>query len=400
MSNLLQNYRSTILLVLGLLLGALLGIFLPSAVPYIKPIGDIFLNLLFILIVPLVFFSIATAIYNLKQRQMVGRVLGITMIVFIILGLIAGILTYLGCIVFNPMDATMPQWSNTTFEKQNAGELLVNTLTVSDFNLLLSKSHILPLIVFALLFGLAIASLGEKGKPMARFIESGNMVIMQIMELIMKLAPIGLGCYFASIIAQLGTQVLTGYMRMLLLFCALTLLVYFVLFPLCIYFVCGKNQLKLFFKHILSPSLTALATCSSSACMPINIISCKRMEVKDEIAETVIPLGTNLFKIGSIMNGVLKVIFAMALVGMSYESLSAGTIVVLLAFLSATVVGAIPSGGMTGEIFICALLGIDPQLVGVLMVVATIVDIPATLLNSIGNITATTLINKLTDKKS
>ena len=331
---------------------------------------------------------------------MVGRVLGITMIVFIVLGLIAGILTYLGCIVFNPMDATMPQWSNTTFEKQNAGELLVNTLTVSDFNLLLSKSHILPLIVFALLFGLAIASLGEKGKPMARFIESGNMVIMQIMELIMKLAPIGLGCYFASIIAQLGTQVLTGYMRMLLLFCALTLLVYFVLFPLCIYFVCGKNQLKLFFKHILSPSLTALATCSSSACMPINIISCKRMEVKDEIAETVIPLGTNLFKIGSIMNGVLKVIFAMALVGMSYESLSAGTIVVLLAFLSATVVGAIPSGGMTGEIFICALLGIDPQLVGVLMVVATIVDIPATLLNSIGNITATTLINKLTDKKS
>ncbi len=400
MSKVLENYKPTILLVVGLLLGALVGAFFPTAVPYIKPAGDIFLNLLFILIVPLVFFSISTAIYNLKQRQMVGRVLGVTMVVFIVLGLIAGILTYLGCIAFNPLDSTIPQWSNTTFEKQSAGELLVNTLTVSDFHLLLSKSHILPLIVFALLFGLAIASLGDKGKPMARFIESGNMVIMQIMELIMKLAPIGLGCYFASVIAQLGAQVLTGYMRMLLLFCALTLLVYFVFFPLCIYFICGKNQLKLFFKHILSPSLTALATCSSSACMPINIISCKRMEVKDEIAETVIPLGTNLFKIGSIMNGVLKVIFAMALVGMSYHSLSAGTIVVLLAFLSATVVGAIPSGGMTGEIFICALLGIDPQLVGVLMVVATIVDIPATLLNSIGNITATTLINKLTDKKS
>lgn len=400
MSKVLENYKPTILLVVGLLLGALVGAFFPTAVPYIKPAGDIFLNLLFILIVPLVFFSISTAIYNLKQRQMVGRVLGVTMVVFIVLGLIAGILTYLGCIAFNPLDSTIPQWSNTTFEKQSAGELLVNTLTVSDFHLLLSKSHILPLIVFALLFGLAIASLGDKGKPMARFIESGNMVIMQIMELIMKLAPIGLGCYFASVIAQLGAQVLTGYMRMLLLFCALTLLVYFVFFPLCIYFICGKNQLKLFFKHILSPSLTALATCSSSACMPINIISCKRMEVKDEIAETVIPLGTNLFKIGSIMNGVLKVIFAMALVGMSYHSLSAGAIVVLLAFLSATVVGAIPSGGMTGEIFICALLGIDPQLVGVLMVVATIVDIPATLLNSIGNITATTLINKLTDKKS
>lgn len=400
MSKVLENYKPTILLVVGLLLGALVGAFFPTAVPYIKPAGDIFLNLLFILIVPLVFFSISTAIYNLKQRQMVGRVLGVTMVVFVVLGLIAGILTYLGCIAFNPLDSTIPQWSNTTFEKQSAGELLVNTLTVSDFHLLLSKSHILPLIVFALLFGLAIASLGDKGKPMARFIESGNMVIMQIMELIMKLAPIGLGCYFASVIAQLGAQVLTGYMRMLLLFCALTLLVYFVFFPLCIYFICGKNQLKLFFKHILSPSLTALATCSSSACMPINIISCKRMEVKDEIAETVIPLGTNLFKIGSIMNGVLKVIFAMALVGMSYHSLSAGAIVVLLAFLSATVVGAIPSGGMTGEIFICALLGIDPQLVGVLMVVATIVDIPATLLNSIGNITATTLINKLTDKKS
>lgn len=400
MSKVLENYKPTILLVVGLLLGALVGAFFPTAVPYIKPAGDIFLNLLFILIVPLVFFSISTAIYNLKQRQMVGRVLGVTMVVFIVLGLIAGILTYLGCIAFNPLDSTIPQWSNATFEKQSAGELLVNTLTVSDFHLLLSKSHILPLIVFALLFGLAIASLGDKGKPMARFIESGNMVIMQIMELIMKLAPIGLGCYFASVIAQLGAQVLTGYMRMLLLFCALTLLVYFVFFPLCIYFICGKNQLKLFFKHILSPSLTALATCSSSACMPINIISCKRMEVKDEIAETVIPLGTNLFKIGSIMNGVLKVIFAMALVGMSYHSLSAGAIVVLLAFLSATVVGAIPSGGMTGEIFICALLGIDPQLVGVLMVVATIVDIPATLLNSIGNITATTLINKLTDKKS
>ena len=214
----------------------------------------------------------------------------------------------------------------------------------------------------------------------------------------MYLAPVGLGCYFAGLMADLGGQIAGSYLRIFLLFLVLTGIVYFILQPLYIFLVCGKDGLRAFRQNIITPSITAIATTSSFACIPINIDAAHRMGADKAVADAVIPLGTNLHKDGSVLAGVLKVLFAMMFLGSFEPSLSNAMMVIGIAILVGVVMGAVPTGGMTGELLICSVLGLDPAFAATLMVISTIVDIPATLINSTGNLTGTVLISRLSGK--
>lgn len=403
--NILKNYFSTILLLTGVAIGGICGIIWGPATVVVKPIGDLFLNLMFVLIVPLVFLSVSSSMYNMKQTNKIGKVIGSSFLVFVFMSLVAACLSYAFIHLYNPLEgissaSITPIIGDTLAQSDKAlfGDSLVQALTVPDFHFLLSKSNLLPLIVFSVLFGLASAMVGEKGKPVADFLNSATAIILKIMDLIMHLAPIGLGCYFASTIGSLGAQVLNGYMHVLILFLLLTFVLFFIVNSLYMYTIGGTEAFKMFWKNILSPSLTAVATASSAACISINIESAKKMGVPGYIAETVIPLGTNLHKDGSVITGVMKIMFLITVFGAGMHTFNVFT-VIGLALLVGIVVGAIPSGGMTGELLVCSVLGFPPELAGVLLVIATIVDIPATMLNSTGNIVGSLLVTRLVEGK-
>ena len=347
--------------------------------------------------VPLVFFSIASSITGLQRSHVIGKVLLWSLVVFGGMSVIAGLLAYAGALVWNPFAGMETITDGTlTAESRPWGDLLVSSLTAPDFLALFSKTRMLPLIIFSALFGLGTAAC--HAEKVSAFLEEGTKVIVKIVEMIMYLAPVGLGCYFAGLMADLGGQIAGSYLRIFLLFLVLTGIVYFILQPLYIFLVCGKDGLRAFRQNIITPSITAIATTSSFACIPINIDAAHRMGADKAVADAVIPLGTNLHKDGSVLAGVLKVLFAMMFLGSFQPSVSNAAMVIGIAILVGVVMGAVPTGGMTGELLICSVLGLDPAFAATLMVISTIVDIPATLINSTGNLTGTVLISRLSGK--
>ncbi len=404
--NILKNYAFTILLLSGILIGGICGIVLGEDTSVVKPIGDIFLNLMFVLIVPLVFFSISSSVYNMKQNNMVGKVLRNIIIVFIFTSIIVALLAYVVMLIYNPLGdidksltvANLPESQNVN--TLSSGEMLVKTFTVSDFLQLFTKANLLPLIIFSILFGLAISYSGDKGKKIGAMLDACSHVIMKMMGIIMYAAPIGLGCYFADTVGRIGGQVINGYMHVFFMYLILTLICFFGLNSVYMFLAGGRKALILFWKNIITPSLTAIATSSSAACIPINISAAQRIGVPASIADTVIPLGTNMHKDGSVMGGIIKIIFLLTIFG--HEAIVSENIfmVVGVALLVGAVVGAIPSGGMTGELLICSVFGFSPQLAGTLMIISTIIDVPATLLNSTGNITSSILVTRLSEGKN
>ncbi|EUJ28017.1 Dicarboxylate/amino acid:cation (Na+ or H+) symporter [Listeria floridensis FSL S10-1187] len=401
----LRNYAFTICLLLGIILGGLAGVIFGAKTEIVKPIGDIFLNLMFVVIVPLVFLSVSSAIANMKQMARLGKIIGTTFIVFFITAMLAAIIAFIGVKIFNPLHnvdtsallSNLPKIETDT--GKSIGEILVSTFTVSDFLDLFTKSNLLPLIIFSILFGVATTMAGEKGRAVADLLSSATEVILKIVKLIMYAAPIGLGCYFAVTVGQLGPQIISGYLNAFLLYLVLTVIYFFGMNTLYAFTAGGKTGIRTFWKNVFTPAITAVATSSSAACIPVNLVATKKMGVPDDIAETVIPLGANTHKDGSVIGGILKITFLFTLFGKDMSSIGSIAAILGVAFLVGAVMGAIPSGGMTGELLICAVFGFPPELVATIMIISTIIDVPATLLNSTGNTVCAMLVARFVEGK-
>ncbi len=393
------NYGMTLLLLLGVLCGALCGSFFGPAASVVKPAGELFLNLMFVIVVPLVFFSIATSMCRMTSEKTVGIVICWSLVVFLCLSVIAGALTWIACRTFNPLGQFATRIPPGRLEPTglaaagaSAADIAVSLFTVDDFPKLFSKGSLLPLIVFAAMVGVSTSLCRDKGKPFAAFLASGMEVSIRFVKILMYAAPLCLGCYFADLVGNLGGQVIGGYLKALLLCLGVTAVIYFGFSTLYAMAAGGPKAVGRFWKNILPPSLMSVSTCSSAASIPSAIEATLSMGVRKEIAESVIPFGVNLHKDGSVVSAVLKIVFATAFLGLSDYS---GVEVVGIALVTSLAVGAIPVGGMTGEILICSILGIDPEFAATLVVISTIVDIPATLLNTTGNISSALLVDRL-----
>lgn len=393
------KFDGTEAMLAGVIAGALVGALWPAAAHFVKPVGDIFLNLLFALVVPMVFFSISLAFFRLKSRKQVGKLLLKTLAAFAILWLVSGIISYLSTLIYNPLGDFTGDTGAVLGERPEAsGSALTSALSVSDFPELFSKFHLLPLIIFSALIGLGTACAGSKGTAFADFLDSGNEVIIKAMGVLMKVAPIGLGCYFADTIATIGNGLLGGYLNILCLYCVLTLIFVLIVFPLIIFLARGHNGLKAFVKSIFPPSIVALGSASSSVAMPCNIDAAIDTGIDENVAQSVVPLATNLLKAGSVALDVIKIVFLMTLCGQATAGFVPAVSIIGMAILSALVSGAVTNGGVTGELLICTMLGIKPEMAGIIMVIGTIADIPATLVNSQSTVVAAALAD--TGKKN
>ncbi len=396
-SSFLKHYGATLLLLLGLVVGGVLGVTLGEGARVLRAPGQLFLNLVFVLVVPLVFFSVAHSLIVMRRSGMIGKVLGTALGVFLFMSLVTGIFTFSFMSLWNPFTRVLGEGGTMTggvmAEGVDLGDALVSAFTVNDFALLISREHLLPLIIFAAIFGLAVALLGRKATLVEQFIAEGEAVIMKMMELVMKLAPIGIGCYFADTVGTLGGQIVGDYFEIFLVASAATA-VCFVVFN-SLYALFCRVPLGKFWREMISPSATAVGTCSSAACMGVNMVAARNLGVSDNIVDGIIPLGTNLHKDGSVVASTAKVLFALYFFGAAPQSFGPAVLAILLALLESVVVGAVPVGGMTGELLICAVLGLDPSFAAALLIISTICDIPATLLNVGGNVTAALLVERL-----
>ncbi|MGL5151896.1 MAG: dicarboxylate/amino acid:cation symporter [Clostridium sp.] len=398
----LKNYKSTIILLGSIILGGIVGLTMGEKASVFEPIGNLFLNLIFTLLVPIVFFSIASSIAKMDNSKKLGRILGTTVVVFGITAIISGIIGVISFKLFNPTTGVDPStfqnmMQNTDIvdgEKVGILEKIVSSITVSDFSGILTRSNMLALILFSIILGFATMLCKEQGKVFTAFLSSGAAVTMKMMEIIMYIAPVGLGCYFATVVGQLGGQILEGYAKVFFLYLGVSIIYFFGFFTLYA-FVAGKRDgVKLFWKNAAEPSVTAIATCSSAACIPVNIEAAKKMGVSDTLANIIMPLGVNIHKDGSVIGGIFKIMFLFGIFGREMSSPTTLLSILAVGLLIGAVVGAVPGGGAIGEMLILSIFGFPPEALAIMLVIATIIDVPATLLNSAGNTVCTMIIAK------
>lgn len=407
MKKFLSNYKSTIILIAAIIVGSILGIIFKEKAAVVAPLGDVFLNLLLVIIVPLIFLNIVTAITKMESPKRMGKIIGIIVAVFLCMSLIS-VLVGFGITINSNLVSVEDgetirnslEEVETEEEELNILERTANLLTVGDFPALFSKNNITALLVFAIMFGVAVKMSGEAGEPVKKVVESANIVIENLLKIIMYYAPIGLGCYMAAMVGTFGATIALGYVKTFVIYLVVSIVFYIVLYTLYAFIAGGRKGVKAFWKNAIPPTLTALATCSSAASIPVNITAAKKMGVPSDIAETTIPLGTSFHKDGTIIGSMFKIMFLVALFGV--EMATAGDILGMLgiALVANLLVTAVPIGGGTiSEMFIITMMGFPVAALPILTIIATIIDAPATVLNAVGDDAASMLVARVVDGK-
>lgn len=391
----LQKFKSHLfnfVLLLSLMLGAVYGYFGGDTVIYIKPLGDLFLNLIFTAIVPLIFFSVCHAIAKLGSWQKVGKLLVKILTVFLGMGLLASGLGFVFLRITElHLNHAVVLSKAASLQGAQASFAWYQILSVSEFYELLSHHHILALMLFAILMGMALGQ--TKGKSLA-FIHEGEQIFMQVFGYIIRFAPIGFFAYFANIIHDLGPQILNEYGKITLAYYVFGLLYFFGVFSFLIYLVKGRKQLQAYWGAVVLPATTALATCSSAATIPANLLACKQMNLESNSYETLIPLGTMIHKQGSIIGAIFKIALMYSIFHLDFHGMQVMLLAMATAILFGCVEGAIPSGGMIGELLILSVYGFPNSALIVMSAISILIDPPATVLNACGNLVATVLISQ------
>ena len=404
MKKFLKNYKSTLILLGSIIIGTIVGLVFGEKATVLSPFGDLFLNMLLVIIVPLIFLTISTSIGKMKQPKRIGKILTTIILVFAFTSIVSVFVGLVSAKAFRLVDVkdteaikeVLKGAEEVTSEDVNFLERTVEAVSVSDFSKLLTRDNMIALIIFSILMGISINMSKGKGEKFLDALESANEVVQSFIKLIMYYAPIGLGCYFAALVGTFGGEIALGYGKTFIIYTVVSVLFYFIVYSLYAFIASGKKGFISYWRNILPATLTSLATCSSAASIPVNTNCAKNIGVPEDIADTTIPLGTSFHKDGSIIGSVFKIMFLVYLFNSDVSTLK----VLGVALIATLLVTAVPIGGGTiSEMLIITMLGFPVTALPILTIIATIIDPPATMLNVVGDSASSMLVARIVDGK-
>ncbi len=401
----IKNYKSIIILLCAIVIGGIVGLLLGEKAAILSPLGDLFLNMLLIVVVPLIFLTITSSIYKMKQPKRLGRILLSTFGVFIFTSLVALFIGLVSTYSFKLVDTKKGELIKESLsidekrienENINFIDKTVQTISVNDFSKLLSRDNMIALIFVSVLVGIAMHMSKEKALPFYNFIVSATDILLNLIKIITYYAPIGLSCYFAVLVGSFGGMIAIGYLKTFIIYFVVSVIVYFGIYTLFAYISAEKVGVKQFWKNIIPSTFTALATCSSAATIPVNMECTKKIGVSEEIADTTISLGTSFHKDGSVICSVFKAMFLVYLFNSNISIFK----VAFVSLVATLLISAVPIGGGTiSEMLIITMLGFPSSSLPILTIIATIVDAPATVLNVVGDSASAMLTSRIVDGK-
>lgn len=398
MKTLWNTYKSSIMLLGAMVVGGVVGFFWGEGAAVLQPVADLFLNLLYCCVVPLIFCSLTAAIAKMENLAKLRKILVTFLGGTIITGVISCLFMVVAALLFDPAKGAV---LNMTEEVENMTSSMnfLGMFTVGDFPLLFSKSNLMALIVFTIIFAIAIILAGEKGKPVLHLMDCMTEVIVKLIGIVMKLAPLGLGCYFAILIGQYGQEVIGPLSRAIIIYCAVIVLYYVISQTVMAYIGAGPEGVRRWWKTAAAPTLTALGTCSSAATLPLNLIQAKELGIPSDIADVSIPLGANLHKDGACIIQILKISFLCSVFNMNYATPKNILLSIVIAVVASVVMGGIPAGGYVAEIFIISAFGFPTVSIPIMVLIGTITDAPATVVNVTGDTGLAMIIARVVDGK-
>ena len=395
------TFLFTAFLLLGIAGGCAVGAIWPGAT-VLEPLGTIFINMMFCIVVPLVFSSIAGAISNMRSKKRGGRIIGVSVSLFAITCAIAALVMLALVKLYPPVtQAWQGIAPGEVDEPASIATLVVNFFTVGDFSGLLSRRAILPLIVFSVIFGFATHACGGADCAVGKFLNSLTDVMLRFVKIVSYYAPIGFFGFFAYLVADYGPQLIGDYGRGMLLYYPLCFVFILTVYPLYAYIGGGKAGPRTLLRNILRPAVTAFGTCSSVATIPANMDAAGEAGISRDVSEMVLPLGATMHMEGSCFSCVLKIAFLFGIFGMPFEGIGTYVGVILVALLSSMAVSGIPGGGYIAEYIICLLFFPDRMELAypIAISIGNLVDPPATMVNAVSDYAVSFLISRFVDGK-
>lgn len=277
----------------------------------------------------------------------------------------------------------------------NFGDHIVGMFTVSDFPDLLSRSHVLPLIIFAVFLGSTVSAMGDEGKPIAEGLTKIASVFYKMIGILMKAAPIGLAAYFADLTGTYGSSLMGTYFHAIIMYYPMLFLYMLVFFTLYTFFEGGTKGGKACFKNILTPASTALGTRSSAAAIPGQMEACDRIGVPREVSSVVIPMGATCHMDGSCMSSIFKITVMCYVFNRPLNGISDIAFAFFVAVCSSVAMSSVPGGGAIAETMIISLFGFPVEGLPICIMLSQLCDAATTLVNSSGDTAASMVVTRL-----
>ena len=394
-----EAYKFSIILLGAIFIGSIVGIQMGEKATVFKPFGDLFINGMFMVVVPLVFVTISSSIAGMSDMNRLGKILKTMLITFVGTGMVAAVYVFITVKVFPPAEGvSLAMPAAEALKPFQTGDQIVSAITVTDFPELISRKNMLPLIIFSIVFGICTNMIGEKGKVIAKGLDALSEVFLKIVGLLMYYAPIGLGAYFAALIGEHGKELLGSYARAMAVYYPLCLVYMFTAFPLYAWISGGMEGVRRL-KYVVSPAVTAVATQSSIATLPVNLEACEKIGVPKDIREIILPIGATAHMDGTVLSSILKISFLFGIFQVPFEGVGTYASALLLSIAGGVVMSGVPGGGLIGEMFIVTMYGFPAEAFPIIATIGYLVDPFATMINASGDTIASMLVTRVVEGK-
>ena len=395
----LKSYGFLLSMLIAIIAGCVTGAVWPGATA-LEPLGTVFINLMFCVVVPMVFCSIASAIANMGSMKRAGKVMGTTIVVFLCTAAIAALITYVLVRIFPLVNGNYQAVEGEVEEGIGVANMIINFFTKPDFVELWSRRAILPLIVAAVLFGFGVQMAGGKETRTAKLLSDVTKVIMNVVKIITYYAPIGFFGFFAYLVATYGPELIGDYSRTLIFYYVLCFAYMFIFFPIYARFGGGKGSAKVMFKHLFRPAAVSFGTCSSVATIPTNMEEAQETGISRDVSDIVLPMGATMHMDGSAMSAIVKVAFLFGIFGQNFGT-GRAILAIIVAVFSSVAMSGIPGGGGTGELVLCTVFFPNQLAIAYPIAIAlgNLVDPPATMVNAAGDYVVSYIVSRFVDGK-
>lgn len=385
---------------IGFALGIIMGIILPGFSIQTKFIGDVYLNLIQMMIIPVIFVAVAGGIINIGSTQDLGRIGLKSVIVFVLMFIATAAIGLLVSFLVRPGNHidVEPVGFDEEVTSPSVQDFFMNIVPENIFQAI-SEGAILPTILFTLLFSVAVVAVGKDAEPVKTFLNSLSKVIFKILDFVMELTPIGVLSLMAFAIAEYGAGIFSALGLYIFTAWAACIIAFILVMLLPVWLYTGLTPAQ-FIKGIYKVWLVSLSTTSSAVTLPTNMsVSIKDFKAPASITNFVLPLGTTINMAGGAISFSLLAVFVSDFYQIPLSVPEIIYLVVIATVLNMAAPG-IPGGGIVLGASFLTLLGLPIELMGPIAAIYRLLDMAYTTMNVTGDAAANLLISKSEEKRS
>ena len=384
-------------MLLGLVLGVIVGAFVTQdfAATYLNPLGQLFIRLIRMVVVPLVFATLVAGAAGISDVSKLGRVATKTVLVFAGTTAISVAFGLIGAGLINPgigLDLSMEGLAAKQVTAPSLTSVLLNIVPINPMEAF-AKGSILQIIFFAIMFGFCLSAMGESGKPLLNFFDQVGDVMIRMTNAVMKFAPYGVFGLMAYTVSRHGMAVLLPLGKLILCSILATIaLVLVVYIPMVVAWI--RIPVGKYFRGIFEPWLIAFTTCSSAAAMAANLLACRKLGASKTIASFAIPLGNTINMNGTAVYMGITAVFAAQVYGIDLTFADQVT-VVLMGVLAAIGTAGVPGAGLIMSTIVFTQIGIPLEAIALIAGVDRILDMIRTSVNVLGDSTTALVVSRM-----